>query len=777
MDGIPEQGDHSGLLESFSCRSIFRSFPSAKETNLAIYVYFHLRNATCRNLLFHPRLDWKDDLKELYSGTFHLLLITHRLPLLQKFQGDPVISNRSSMFAEAMVLPWDLFLAGKDGNMHPSMVSKEKRQKLMEHGDCGNYQEHASCKRCKIGHASIRASYSGIMDYSSDAGKESCGHLNDCSSPCRTCSVERKHCNLCSTPEIPCMATIRSVNNHSLVSSGWLCCRKANVNVSVGCKPSSRNLLLEFKSESIFKYQLLRIGDFYITKHFEEDLFCNLKDSEYLSGAKVLINSRTHLWSLSFSSDELLSYTDPSYDPALVESSFSNSEVLSGGTHQIELLFQRSSSKCLETYSDVDLHVSADALNLLGVDVNIMEKGLIKPSLTLEEVANTSRSVGTTVAASLQPAAIAESDCLLPEGNLISLYGHVVAVHTFEGSPLDKHLSHESLRDVHQLSFFQGVVSSVCIHLLMNHHIVRILGTLSKLAYPTGFGPGVNATFHRILQSSGQTDFMLTSVSHIVVNSIGEVNEQYSDKCSNLWSASNLYNVASLDSVSSGLISELAQCLACKPVLFHCRVLAIHILVLEKKDRKYDDTQSKSHTKAPVLNISLAGFVLDDGSSLCCCWANAERAATLLRLREKIPQNAFGSSCWRLKGTGMDKACRTALHHVDRILEKHGRITVKNYGSLFDSSCQDFSFSVSSDNAFSSSDEKILKFIILNACFGTVWTVLGSVMDLDSVGRLEKHLTDMEMTMHSMQNIWAREVHYTNTVTEARDLIQELLNG
>ncbi|KAI5398082.1 hypothetical protein KIW84_063763 [Lathyrus oleraceus] len=30
-----------------------------------------------------------------------------------------------------------------------------------------------------------------------------------------------------------------------------------------------------------------------------------------------------------------------------------------------------------------------------------------------------------------------------------------------------------------------------------------------------------------------------------------------------------------------------------------------------------------------------AGFLLDDGSSSCCCWANAERSATLLRLQEE----------------------------------------------------------------------------------------------------------------------------------------------
>ena len=49
-------------------------------------------------------------------------------------------------------------------------------------------------------------------------------------------------------------------------------------------------------------------------------------------------------------------------------------------------------------------------------------------------------------------------------------------------------------------------------------------------------------------------------------------------------------------------------------------------------------------------------------------------------------------------------------------------------------------------------------------------------MDSQAVGRLEEHVPEMEMIVHSMQSIWAREVSYANPLTEARNMVQELLN-
>ncbi|KAM4129576.1 hypothetical protein ACJW30_01G033900 [Castanea mollissima] len=683
IEGEPHLIDHLGLLddESVSCRSIFKCIPLARDINLAVYIYFHLRDATCRNLPFYPCIDKKDDFGKLEVGAFHLLRVTHKFPVLHKLNVDMAVSNTSSLFIEAIILPWDLYLNG-DGL--PTKVSREQLEEPMECCAGENYQEHASLKRRKIDHASIRALSAGVM--------------YDCSKPDRglsSCCINEKRmsCNLSSCHKISCSITARGVNCNSIVSSGTLQCTSSSLNGGGGCRPSARKVLLEIKSESFFMYQFLQIGGYYITKHHGDDSFCK---------------------------------------------------------------------------KDVHIIFPANVRDLLEENLEGLEDGLVKPIVPPKEITNDSLSMVST-----------DCSCLFPEGNLSSLRGQVVSFYSMDHSSIDAHLSCESLGDILQTRFFQGVIRSFCIHVLVDHHIVRICGSLNKCAIPVGFGLGAYATFHRILDRGGKDSFMLTPVTFIVINSISAVSEPYNDKYINSWRASDVHNDAAPDTVSSGLISDLIQRVDCKTMRFRCRVVAIHILVLEKRRNvKYDDLQSKDTSRSPFVDIPFAGFVLDDGSSSSFCWANDERAATLLRLHEKLPQGAFENSRWTSKWAQIDgNACSTIIYHIERIIRNHDRITVKNHGSMFDSSYQDLAVSVSSDYALSCSDENLLKFIIFNACFGTFWNVVASVMDSSTVRQLGKeHLSGMETTVHATQNIWAREVCYTNLLTDGRYLIQELLN-
>ncbi|KAA8537704.1 hypothetical protein F0562_027306 [Nyssa sinensis] len=747
-EGKPEQVNHFGLLfnESFACRSVFKCVPLSRKINLGIYIHFYLRETKSRNHPFHSRMSWKGNFEELESGRFHLLRVTHKFPSLQK--GEKDIANKSSIFAEAIFLPWDLFLGGKGGDTHSTKASADQLKESMEHYANNKDQEHVSCKRRKINGAF------GL----SNAGSGSHGCLNFCSSAYRKSFAEMNYSDLSSRLEIPCLVSSSSGNLH---------CTKSYVKVGAGDNPSARKVLLEFKSESFCKYQLLQIGGYYIIKHHEEDILCTLKDFDDVSGSKALITSRMHLWSLSFYSDEVLQNTNPSCILSFSDLFICNKEVLYEGATQIELPF-RFTRDCPEISSDISLYLSADVMSFFKVNLKVSEDSLVKPSVTFEESAHISQCSGTMITASVQCSGI--SDCLLPEGNLISLHGYVVAVHNSDCSSFTTHSSHEISNDVLQPKFFHGVTSSVCVHVLVDHRIVKIFGALSNHAYPVGFGPDVNATFHRVLVLGGQNELLLTPASFIVINYVKVVNYHLSDKCCNPSAASGLHGAGFRDTVPSGLISEIIQCLECKPMQFHCRVVAVYILVLEKKSFSH----SRIHSRSPVVNIPLAGFVLDDGSSSCCCWANSERAATLLRLHEEIPHKYLDRSYWSSNKIETNRACNTAVHQVDKILKKHGRVIVKNHGSMFDSSCQDLTFSVGSDNVFSSSDEDLLKFIILNACSSTFCTVVGSLMDSDAIGRLEKRFREVEMIMYPVQNIWAREVYYTNPLTEARNIIQEL---
>lgn len=262
------------------------------------------------------------------------------------------------------------------------------------------------------------------------------------------------------------------------------------------------------------------------------------------------------------------------------------------------------------------------------------------------------------------------------------------------------------------------------------------------------------------------------------------VNDQYSIKYDNPSAASGLCKFGSL-TFPSTLISQISRYADCKPVQFNCRVVSIYILVLEQ-NIKAVYPHSGFQSRSPMVNIPLAGFVLDDGSSLCCSWASNDRAATLLRLEDGIPG---GSSLWDLKRKRkrkrrIDDTCGspTLIHKLEKILNKHGRVIVKNYGSLFDSSGQQHSFSVDSETLLSSSDEDLVKAVIFNAaCFSTLWSVIGSLMDSTAMKELEKQLVEMEMMpiQPPMQNIWAKEVHYSNPLLEARKILQqeELVNS
>lgn len=165
------------------------------------------------------------------------------------------VSNTSSLFIEAIILPWDLFLNG-DGL--PTKVSREQLEEPMKCCAGENYQEHASLKRRKIDHASIRALSAGVMY---DCSKPDRG-LVSCSNSYAQFNEEQMSCNLSSYHKISCLITVRGVNCNSIVSSGTLQCTSSSLNGGGGCRPSARKVLLEIKSDSFFMYQVSLISFF-----------------------------------------------------------------------------------------------------------------------------------------------------------------------------------------------------------------------------------------------------------------------------------------------------------------------------------------------------------------------------------------------------------------------------------------------------------------------------------------------------------------------------------
>lgn len=139
-----------------------------------------------------------------------------------------MISKRSSVFAEALVLPCFLFLAGKDGSVH-----KDSK-------DCaaGNYMYNALSKRQKTDGASSRVN---------PVFEDNFGRVTSLRETCEDHSCM----GMSFSHEIPCFATIQGVTT----SSGKLHRTKANAEIKV-CKESAEKVLLEFSSESCLKYQV-----------------------------------------------------------------------------------------------------------------------------------------------------------------------------------------------------------------------------------------------------------------------------------------------------------------------------------------------------------------------------------------------------------------------------------------------------------------------------------------------------------------------------------------
>ncbi|XP_062097662.1 CST complex subunit CTC1 isoform X2 [Humulus lupulus] len=763
LEGMPGLMDYSGLIDKpFSCKSVLNFIPLARAVNLAIYVQFHLRNAACRNSLFYPHTELGKYMERFESGIYHLLHVTHKFPVLGRFQGDTVTPDKSNIFVEAVIFHWNLFLNEKDG--HATMDSGDQLKKRMKHCDDRNNDEHIF-KRCKNDHISSME-LSDLVDIPCKAVGQLRPRLNFSES-----SEKQSFCNFTSH-QISCSATVRGVNNHSVVRSVILPYTGA-LNGCGFCRPSAQKVLLELKPESFHMYQFLQIGCYYITKHDGEDSLCSFKDSDHVSGSKFFVTSRHHLLSLSFIPDDALPGSNLPSCPPLDNSCSISDEVSLKNCNEVCLHVANGDS--LETSSDVSLRVPVNMISLLDINLREVKGGLIKPAVTSEDIAEVYPCPGTVASC---PPSFSNSNCLLPEGNLMTLQGHVVAAH----------LDSQHHGDHLQSKFLNGIASTSCFHVLVEHQIVKIVGSLSKYVLPPGLGPGVDAIFHRVLELGGQNRWVLTPVSFIVITSIGAVNNSFNDRCPTLvpemscftsmdTSFSGLVSgFSSLENSSSSLISKLVQQPNCRLMQIRCRVVAVNIVVFEKY-RKWVHHLPKASPRQHLVNIPIASFVLDDGSSPCFCWANAERATSLLRLHEELPKKVHERNNWTLKGVGTDNnTCGTISYHLGRILENHDRITVKNFGSLFDSSYQDLVVSVSPENALGGSDENFLKSVVMNACFGTSWTIVASLMGFDAVGQLEKEkLLRPEISINSMKNVWAKEVHITNPFSEARNVIQELL--
>ncbi|CAA0811904.1 Unknown protein [Striga hermonthica] len=716
----------STIYQPLSCRSIFSNALPLKRMKLSIYLCNCLIDEDSRGHSVFFELNEKSE--KLENAKFHLLLLTYKFPIKQKFQGD--LAKGSNMFAQAIILPWDLLLDGASRDtvmiVAPSEYSKVSVESIARH------ENHLVHKRRKPEQIPIKVSNGGLND-ARNGISDSC---SSCSNPC-----------VWNNPlELPCVVATKGV---SCYCTGMLFCANELTEIVCVCKLPMRKVLLEFDPDSFSRYEVSKIGRCYLVSHQEEDMLCSIKENYQVSRAKVNVSSGTILRSISFSSIESL------------HSSHLSNEFPCPPNNEVDS----------KIHSEISVFVPSSALNLLESFTKAWERGPSGPNYSLEEVDNPDL-VQPVIDASMQSLSISRSNCNLPEGNLITLHGPVVALHECNDDAFPAHSKPIIAGEGYLPMFHNGNGGGVCVHVLVDSRMARIICDVGKQTFPVGLGRDTYATFHRILVVSGQDKYMMTPVSFITINNTSLMNkiladEEY-DACT---PAVGLTGRTIPEVIPISLICDAFQLLEPKAMQFHCRVVAVYTLLVEKAGTSAV-SQSSATSEQSALGIPFAGFVIDDGSSCCCCWADSERAAMLLGLEPKEHLLQDSAETLGVSKSGTGSQCSSTINQLNQMLEKHGRIVVKNYGSLFDSSCQDLSFSVGSDGLIGSSDEDLLRSLIADAISSVSWTIDGNLMDAKLCSWLQEHLTKVDMAVPTLLNIWARNVGHTDVLEEARNIIR-----
>ncbi|KAF3634880.1 hypothetical protein FXO38_24920 [Capsicum annuum] len=750
MEDIPMKLDHVDLLqnEPFECRSIFENASPVREMNMPLHFFYNLRDIIPIDHHFTTCIDSQVDFRKVGRGKYHLLQLMHKFPILQKFQGGQHASSTSSAFAEALILPWDLLISDKSRDSRIDKPLIDQLKKPMKFFNRVENGKLIVCKRQKPDQLSNEVFMSALND---TRIAPSCSSSQ---SAYTRPFVVGKHHNPCGPEEIPCVVTGNCINYPSL---GVLHHTDAKADVGSCSKPQVKRALLEFESEALSVFEVLKIGGHYLIKHQKEDMFC----TDGISG-KIVVNSGTNIWNVSFSSLNVLPNLDVSCLLQQSDSFLSHNSDLSEGYHQFQIPNCVPRNGRNDISSDVNLYFPSDITNLFDVNLELLEDCSLESLVPFGEMTNIYPSVHN-----------------LPEGNLTAIHGQIKAVHCLDEKSYAAHLRCESINGV-CLSLSVKGTTSMCVHVLMDHKMVKIFGSANKLAYPAGFGRGVTASFHRVLVLSLQNNFMLLPTSFIVINPSSLINDHNDDAHTSKSAALDLDGGSLFCANTTSLISDAVSCVETQPVEFHCRVVAIYVLVLEYNTKgKYLLSRVESRPNSFVFDIPLAGFILDDGSSSCCCWASWDRAAAFLGLLDVVVLGeAYAKTRKKSRKTRKKQACSSlAVSRLRRIMKRYGRVTVRNQASTFNSSCQDLVFSAKPEKILNSLDRDFFQSLILKACCSTLLTVVGSLMSSDTIRQLDTHLTELDMVMLPMQNVWVSEVRHMDSLAQAKKILQGLVEG
>ncbi|XP_042449828.1 CST complex subunit CTC1-like isoform X2 [Zingiber officinale] len=551
--------------------------------------------------------------------------------------------------------------------------------------------------------------------------------------------------------QIPCLLVLSRSNSQSFQFPFYLHCARGFKDNGMLHNHSDSKILLEFSSNNLDKYQMLRVGSYYLLKCSGKGLDCKSKACKHITQVKPLVISESIIWRLSILFDEAKHQNGQSQHVCSCVSSVRNDKCLTENFCQPGQTFLHLND---ETHglSDVHLHMYSEAINQLE-ELESLLKSFHSIFPSLDKITTVSSCIQQMMAQAALTSGILIPANELPQGNLLSLSGNIESISIYDFKPK---CACSSFTVCEHWS-----TCEVCMLVNDDCHTVRIRGSISRYAYPIGLGHAVNATFHKVLltQNSSQTkELMLTPMSFIVVNTVKEICPLVNVEGLIQESRRNIpYEVFINTKSSSRLISNVLQCTDSDLIHLNCRVVCIITLVLENQTHGPVMSQPVGYPKITTASIPLLGFLVEDGSSsLCYCWADNGRAEIFLRLHESS-QMIF-SSGKIVRGPEKKYSQRTTEYLLYEMLKKHKRIIVRNHGAAPDLSCVDLSFSIDSDQVFSNAEEKLLRSITNNTCHAPTLSIAGITMNSTSAfdGRME--FLEHRQALQSLPYLWVKEV-------------------
>ncbi|XP_020083015.1 CST complex subunit CTC1 isoform X3 [Ananas comosus] len=545
LEGSPTQLDNQqydfGPL--LTCRAIFQQFSCRKRlNNITMYVHFNLRDSNCLHVS-----SCAPSHEVACVGLFHLLLVKHKFPSTDNFPDDPKMWNCSSLFAEALVLPYNLNFPEKSGNIQPTEIVQDMldAQKFV----------HVLSRITTTGSASnLRAS-------------------------------ERKFCHN------PCSFSFRSASLHGTLMPARVHRSDGNCFKDSVDGQHNMRILLEFKADSFIYYQLLRIGGYYLLKCSSDGLTCNLKGCECFACGKTCIDSQNTLRSVSIIFNGCNNHKGSREEHTSEVSSGRAGEPRSH--YATELLL----SSPLEHFHETsDFHL--DLLNeehLLGI--------LPRPS----EVLSVSSCI-RMMTAEFRTTGISDlQGHWLPQGDLVSLNGNIEDVHLNDCKSTSfvsfRFLTGSDQRRISSVCIH--VADDTCVVQISGHLSMRAC----PVGFRPGVKATFHRVL-MMCSSSGRHALLFTPVTFIEINSIREVVDEQSEERMVLPTRLTFPTEHLSDTIPLGLFLQLVRSMDSKLTKVRCRVVTTQFLVLEHCGHDSMNSEQCRLCSIPKVNIPIAGFVM-----------------------------------------------------------------------------------------------------------------------------------------------------------------------